>query len=194
MNYYYLVAQIFYNFNPYLIKQINHTKMENTDDLQKYFDTNQYITTIVGAEPSNAKSVDMDKISQLIFLLTDPANKDVKEETLITLKRDKGDELLLQCIASPKSLPIRHLLVAACWESEINFSKYLSFFILLALDENYLISLEAITTIENMEGPFVPADVKEAIKKVKAEQKKLNSERAVLLNDLIVRLESFISE
>jgi aspartyl-tRNA(Asn)/glutamyl-tRNA(Gln) amidotransferase subunit B len=38
---------------------------------------------------------------------------------------------------------------------------------LLALDENYLISLEAITTIENMEGPFTDTDVVAAIKKVK---------------------------
>ncbi|HRG39721.1 MAG TPA: hypothetical protein PK289_14420, partial [Bacteroidia bacterium] len=66
-------------------------------------------------------------------------------------------------------------------------------FILLALDTNYLISLEAITTIENMEGPFVEKDVKEAIQKVKTEQKKISSERAVLLNDLIMTLEGFVT-
>ena len=82
--------------------------------------------------------------------------------------------------------------MAACWESEINFSKYLSFFILLALDNNYLISLEAITTIENMEGPFEEKEILEAIKKVKAEQKNIPSERAVLLNDLVMTLEGFM--
>lgn len=164
--------------------------MENTNDLKKYFDTTQYATTIVGEK---AVEVAEDKITSLISLLTDPSNKDVKEEALITLKKEKAGEVLLQAIASPKSLPYRHLLVAACWECEINFSKYLPFFILLALDPNYLISLEAITTIENMEGPFVEKDVKEAIQKVKTEQKKISSERAVLLNDLIMTLEGFVT-
>ena len=76
------------------------------------------------------------------------------------MEKEKGGDTLLVAIASPKAKDVRHLLVAACWESEINFTKYLPFFILLALDENYLISLEAITTIENMEGPFTETDVK----------------------------------
>jgi hypothetical protein len=170
--------------------------MENTDDLKKYFDSNQYITTIVGEQETAtmAPPVAEDKISTLISLLTDPSNKDVKEETLITLKKEKAGDVLLQAIASPKSLTNRHLLVAACWESEINFSKYLPFFILLALDTNYLISLEAITTIENMEGPFVENAVKEAIKKVKAQQKDIPSERAILLNDLVMTLERFLEQ
>jgi hypothetical protein len=169
--------------------------MENTDDLKKYFDTNQYITTIVGEQDTVTMTapVTEDKITTLISLLTDPSNKDVKEETLITLKKENAGEVLLQAIASPKSIASRHLLVAACWESEINFSKYLPFFILLALDKNYLISLEAITTIENMEGPFIEKDVKEAIKKVKTEQKDIPSERAILLNDLVMTLERFIA-
>lgn len=166
--------------------------MDDTNDLKKYFDTTQYATTIVGGEQKTV-TVAEDKITSLISLLTDPSNKDVKEEALITLKKEKAGDVLLQAIASPKSLPNRHLLVAACWESEINFSKYLPFFILLALDSNYLISLEAITTIENMEGPFVEKDVKEAIQKVKTEQKKISSERAVLLNDLIMTLEGFVA-
>lgn len=166
--------------------------MENTDDLKKYFDANQYVTKIVGSQEVTPP-VSEDKITTLITLLTDPSNKDVKEEALITLKKEKAGEVLLQAIASPKSLAHRHLLVAACWESEINFSKYLPFFILLALDNNYLISLEAITTIENMEGPFDEKAVAESIKKVKAEQKNIPSEKAVLLNDLVMTLEGFMA-
>jgi hypothetical protein len=170
--------------------------MENTNDLNKYFNSKEYITTIVGG---NAEDVTLpvtkeDKITSLISLLTEPANKDVKEETLLTLKKEKGGDTLLLAIASPKAKNVRHLLVAACWESEINFSKYLPFFILLALDEDYLISLEAITVIENMEGPFTEADVTSAIKKVKEAKKKITTEKIVLLNDLIVTLENYIKK
>ncbi len=167
--------------------------MENTEDLKKYFDSKEYITTIVGKDGElNVANADESKISSLISLLTDPANKDFKEATLLTLRKEKGGDILLLAIASPKAKNVRHKLVSACWESEINFSHYLSFFILLSLDNDYLVSLEAMTVISMMEGPFNNADVKEAIKKVKAEQKNITTEKAVLLNDLVGTLEGFI--
>ena len=169
--------------------------MKASDDLAKYFNSKEYATTIVGeTEDVNFPVTNEDKISSLISLLTDPANKEIKEEALITLKKEKGGDTLLLAIASPKANNVRNILVAACWESEINFSKYLPFFILLALDENYLISLEAITTIEYMEGPFTEKDITEAIKKVKAFKKDITTERQVLLNDLIVTLEGFLNK
>jgi hypothetical protein len=166
--------------------------MESNDNLKKYFDSKEYITSIVGLDSnSEPKPANEEKLSILISLLTDPSNKDVREETLVTLKKDKGGDLLLTAIASPKSDGKKHILVAACWESEINFSKYLPFFILLALSDDYLISLEAITVIENMEGPFEEEHMKEGIKKIREKQKNINSERVVLLNDLVVTLDSF---
>lgn len=170
--------------------------MDATDDLKKYFNSKEYATTIVGntEEGVTMPVTNEEKISALISLLTDPANKEIKEEALLTLKKEKGGDTLLVAIASPKAKEVRHLLVAACWESEINFSKYLPFFILLALDENYLISLEAITTIENMEGPFTETDVTSAIKKVKELKKNITNERQVLLNDLVDTLTSFLTK
>lgn len=168
--------------------------MENTEDLKKYFDSKEYITTIIGKEGEEEPvTIDESKISNLISLLTDPANKEFKEGTLLTLKKENGGNLLLLSIASPKAENVRHKLVAACWESEINFSHYFSFFILLALDKDYLVSLEAITVISTMEGPFNNDDVREAIKKVKAAKETITTEKVVLLNDLIDTLEGFIA-
>ncbi len=167
--------------------------MENNDDLKKYFDSKEYSTTIIGGkEGDEIPVVNEDKLTALISLLTDQSNKDVREEALVTLKKNKGEELLLTAIASPKSDGKKHLLVAACWESEINLSKYLPFFILLAISDDYLVSLEAITTIENMEGPFDATQLKNGIKKVKEKQKAISSEKAVLLNDLVVTLEKHL--
>ncbi|HEX8517668.1 MAG TPA: hypothetical protein VF868_15830 [Bacteroidia bacterium] len=166
--------------------------MENNEDLKKYFDSKEYITTIVGkSDETEQAPVSESKITNLISLLTDPSNKEIKEEALVTLKKDKGEELLLTAIASPESDGKKHILVAACWESEINFSKYLPFFVLLAMSDDYLVSLEAITVIENMEGPFEKDHLKNGIKKIKEKQKSISSERVVLLNDLVVTLETF---
>lgn len=169
-------------------------EQENTnDDIQKYFNSKEYNTAIIGSDKgAPQESPDEGKISTLITLLTDASDKAVKEQALLTLKKEKkGAELLLMAIASPKSDGHKHTLVAACWESEINFSKYLSFFILLAMHDDYLVSLEAITAIENMEGPFEETHLQEGIKKIKAKQKGMESERAVLLNDLLHTLQHF---
>ena len=177
--------------------------MENNDDLKKYFDSKEYLTKIIGVDadgsaPLNdgidSSTIDESKISNLISLLTDPANKEFKEITLLTLKKEKGGNILLLAIASPKAKNVRHKLVAACWESEINFSHFFSFFILLALDNNYLVSMEAITVISTMEGPFNNEVVKEAILKVKAAQQTSTNEKVVLLNDLIDTLGGFITK
>ncbi len=161
------------------------------ENFKKYFDNKEYVTKIVGAEEeTEGLSVANDKITSLIQLLTLSENKDFKEETLMILKKEKAGDLLITAIKKTKKN--KHILVAACWESEIDFSNYLPYFIDLALDSDYLVSLEAITVISTMEGPFVADDVKSSISKVKEEQKKLNSERDVLLNDLAITLEVFL--
>ena len=44
--------------------------------------------------------------------------------------------------------------MAACWESGLDFSKYLEFFIQLIIGSDYGLCMEACTVIECMEGPF----------------------------------------
>lgn len=167
--------------------------MDKKEELKKLFDSNQYSTLIVGETNDSVKHKE-DKISTVISLLTDPENKDVREETLLTLKKEKGESLLIAAINNPKAKGKKHILVAACWESEINFSNQLPFFIKLAMDNDYLVSLEAITVIENMEGPFNEADVKESIKLLKQHQQQLNTEQVVLVNDLVNTLNGFITK
>jgi hypothetical protein len=165
--------------------------MENKDDPKKFFNPDDYVTKIISGEEDQVPATKKGKVSTLIALLTDPENKDVKEETLLTLKKEKAGQLLIDALKQVKSAEKKAVLAAACWESEIDFSKDLSFFVDLACDKEYLVSLEAITVIDTMEGPFNKSDVLGAIKKVKAEQKKLDNERVVLLNDLAVKLEGF---
>ncbi len=169
--------------------------MENKDNLKKFFDSKEYSTAIVGNDDNyQFTNLPEDKITLVIDLLTNPDNKELKEEALLTLKKDKGGDVLISAINSPKAKKNKHHLIAACWESEINFSNHLDFFVELALNDDYFISLEAITVIENMEGPFKPEAIKEGIKKVKAKQKTITTEKAVLLNDLTMTLEAFLKK
>lgn len=168
--------------------------MENkaTDNPQKFFNTKEYITKIIGVAENDAEEASNNKeVDLLTSLLTDPKHKDAKEETLLMLKKEKKGEFLLMAIAQQKNKSLVPALVAACWESEINFSKYLPFFVLLVLDDDYLVSLEAITVITEMKGPFEPEHLKQAIVKIKDTKKSITNEKQVLLNDLVDTLIGF---
>ncbi len=164
---------------------------ENKDELQKLFDEKQYRTAIVGSgDDFVTNEPKEDKFTSLISLLTDPSNKDFREETLITLKKEKAGDLLITAIKSPKGKKYKAVLVAACWESEINYSNNLSFFTELVMDPDYLVSLEAITVIETMEGPFDQKEMQASINTLKEFKKKINTEQLVLINDLVNVLQS----
>jgi hypothetical protein len=162
------------------------------NEQEKYFDDKNYITKIIKSDDDILNEDGEDKKAKsLVELLTLPENKDFKEEALLTLKKENAGDLLIEVVKKNKKN--RAVLIAACWESEINFSKYLSFFIPYALDDDYFISLEAITVIGTMEGPFDNDEIVKAIEDVKAKQKQMNSERVVLYKDLIDTLQSFKS-
>lgn len=153
--------------------------MEN--ESQKYLNEEQYRTIFVKAD-ENEDALN-DSSSALISLLTDPTNKEFKEDGLILLKKEKAGHLLINAIKQAKEH--QHVLVAACWESEINFSEHLTFFVELVMDNNYLVAIEAMTVIENMEGPFDQNQIKESILKLKEFKKSLSNEKLVLVNDLL---------
>ena len=122
--------------------------------------------------------------------LTLSENRDFKEEALLILKKEKAGDLLITAIK--KTEKSKHILVAACWESEINFSNNLPFFVELATHTDYLVALEAMTVISNMEGPFDTNQVNEALLKLRNYLTTSASERKVLINDLIFTLEGFL--
>jgi hypothetical protein len=160
-------------------------------EAEKYFDKKNYVTKIIKSDEEESEGeYKGSKITALIELLTLPENRDFREEALLTLKKENAGDLLIEAIKKNKKH--KAVLVAACWESEINYSKHLPFFINLALDTDYLVSLEAITVIETMEGPFETDALKQGIAIVKEEQRKHNSERVVLLNDLSNTLETYL--
>ncbi len=170
-------------------------KEKEENDYKKYFNPKEYITHIVGGDTTKEDQPEKeDEIKLLTNLLTDPKHKDVKEETLLELKKEKKGDVLLLAIANQKDKKLLPLLIAACWESEINFSKYMPFFVLLALDDDYFISLEAMTVISTMEGPFDQVQIRDAIGKIKETQKKTTSEKLVLLNDLIDTLMGYVEK
>lgn len=113
-------------------------------------------------------------------------------EFLSSLKNSKAREQVMECLNNPIFIDKRVNILSTIWNSPLDYSEYLPEFISLAANGDFLITLECLTILENLEGPFEEADLLEAqliLKEyhengVKDPQKDhLMSEIALLLKD-----------
>lgn len=107
------------------------------------------------------------------------------------LKNQESVEMMKSIIEETKDKDAKQVLVAACWENGLNFSVHLPFFVDLVLDEEYLISIEAFTVIENMPGPFVNEDVQQCLDTVHIWLDGPGSENEGIVNSLLEVLKGF---
>ncbi len=109
-------------------------------------------------------SDDRKLIGNFIALLTDSSNREVKEDVLAVLRTAKAQQFLVDLLGMKEYKTKQKELVAACWESGLDFSAHLDIFSALictpAISNEVL--LEAITVVEEMQGPFDPTMQKNA--------------------------------
>jgi hypothetical protein len=127
------------------------------DDPSHYFNEEHFTTLVLNSDSFAQKN--KEQIENLVSLLSKGGIED-KDEALRILKKEDGREMLLFAIAGDDFKSFRQQLVAACWESGLDFSKFLEFFVQIILGSEYAVCMEACTVIECMEGPF-PSSIKE---------------------------------
>jgi hypothetical protein len=154
------------------------------DDPEFYFDENNFLTVVLNSEDFSKKN--SEEIKNLVDLISSEIRED-KDKALILLKQEDGRELLLSAIANKSFRESRSKLIAACWESGLDFSKYLEAFVILILSGNYMEALEALTVIENMESKL-PEEIKMLSIKKMEEACQTESEK----NDLLIQAISFL--
>ncbi len=126
--------------------------------------------TIIAAIEKLREIGDETVIPHIIQLLVKHPLEDVKNAAshfLFDLKDPKVLPTLISEIQNPDNKEFQRILVSACWESSINCSAYLPFFVDLAIISDYMVCLECLTVIENMVGPFDLQELNDAIEKVK---------------------------
>ena len=136
---------------------------------EKLFDEKEYATLIIGSEGMSKK--DTNNADLLTLLISSKSTREEKDEALIQLKENKAQDFIMGAIIKTKKLEHKALLVSACWETGLDFSKHFSTFIDLIGHENFAVSLEAFTVIQEMETEIEPDLLKKALaalKKVKA--------------------------
>ena len=128
----------------------------------------------------------------MVDLLSNPVHKGYKEDTLRELKTPAGKILLLETIALHRGSFQLPFLVAACWECGNDFSEALPFFVLLAIEEDLPVALEALSVLEEINAvtdinglALAILNIEKAILSAPPEKKFLLDEIHKHLNDLI---------
>jgi hypothetical protein len=135
-----------------------------------FHESENFISAYFGELPEDvAKSIprqsDKKLLDSLVAQLTDPRLRETKDEVLRLLKENNAQDLLVDVTRNEQDVERQRVLIAACWETGLDFSKHLLFFVELAVNGNYDHCLEAMTVItENMAGPFDAQEVEKAMR------------------------------
>lgn len=119
-------------------------------DPAKLFDEKEYSTIIIGNEGASKK--DTNNADYVTILVSSKSTREEKDEALKLLKENNARDFMLSAITKTKNPEQKALLVAACWETGLDFSKDYLFFIELICHENFAVSFEAFTVIQEMEA------------------------------------------
>jgi len=133
-------------------------------------------------------------LPELARLLNRNRNQEVisaVRNVFFDLKNPASVDVMKNIISETIDKDAKQVLVAACWECGLNFSVYLPFFVELVLDEEYLISIEAFTVIENMPGPFINEDVQQCLDTVYTWLDGPGNENEGIVNSLLEVLKGF---
>lgn len=135
-------------------------------DPQKLFDEKEYSTVILGSESSS--KLDGDNADYVTVLVSPKTSREEKDEALIKLKENKAQAFMVKAIQKTKKNDQKATIIAACWETGLDFSNYFPFFVDLINDEDFHVSFEAFTVIQEMESDITKEQLSEALTKLQS--------------------------
>ncbi|HLG02716.1 MAG TPA: hypothetical protein VI731_03915 [Bacteroidia bacterium] len=142
-------------------------KNENPELKPVYHISENFSSVFLGAVPEHLrveeKNVDQG-LTQTILSFLEARNNDLKQEFLAALRNNNAGELLVLMLQTKAHAKHTKELLVTCWETGIDFSPWIEFFVEYLFHKDPAIAIEAITVIEEMAGPFSP----EIITKVNA--------------------------
>jgi len=128
----------------------------------------------------------------LINLLNESKNEEVNKQVyslLCELKQTASIPILLEAIINEKYVGIQETLLRICWENGLDYSPYISTFVGIVINGNFMNAFEAFTIIENMEGVFAKEELEKLIEKLTFSLAESTSEKKSLITDLIKLLQ-----
>ena len=115
-------------------------------------------------------------------------------EFLACLKDSKARSIMMDLIQQTDLKEYQQLLLSTIWNSPLDYTDYLEVFVDLALKGDFIITLECLTIIENLDGPFSEKSVMEAqvLLGAYAESNPYkNSQKGMLISEIALLIKDF---
>lgn len=125
------------------------------------------------------------------LLLKGLPEKQSKEivELLSSLKDSDTCVEIMEVITDVNFLSIRKKILESIWNMQVDFSSYIDDFVKIALEGDFIETLDCLTIIENLNGPFMEEDILECqlhIKNYLESTTPKDEKKAVLLSEIAV--------
>jgi hypothetical protein len=117
---------------------------------EKLFDEKEYATLIIGNDVGSKS--DLKNADFISIIVNDKSTREEKDEALLILKTHRANNLLISAIAKTKNPIHKALVIAACWETGLDFSEHYLTFVELICSDHFNVSFEAYTVISEMEA------------------------------------------
>ncbi len=127
-------------------------------------------------------------IPVLLDLLHQSQNPEIKSKItglFGNLKEKSAVPLIIEAIQDQKYAPELKQLVSCCWENGLDYSNYLSVFVDLLINSDFLIAFEAYTVITNMVTTIDQAKIDIEIEKLDQTMHTTTEDKKVLMLDVI---------
>ena len=115
-------------------------------------------------------------------------------EFLACLKDRKARSVMMDLIQQTELKEYQQLLLSTIWNSPLDYTDYLEVFVDLALKGDFIITLECLTIIENLDGPFSEKSVMEAQVLLGAYAESnpdKNSQKGMLISEIALLIKDF---
>ena len=133
----------------------------------------------------SGKSADIPFLIELLHLTTNPEIKSKITGLFANLKESDAIPLIIEAIQNQKYAPELKELVASCWENGLDYSNYLTLFVDLLIDSEFLVAFEAYTVIVNMTAQIDQAKIDAEIDRLEQAMQTTADQKKALLLDVI---------
>jgi hypothetical protein len=156
---------------------------------QKYFDEKKYRTLIVGKDGIKNTEELGDVINELMEGKVIPEER---EELLNKIKASNPEKVLLKALTTVKDRTKKARLISIYWEIGLDCTADFLFFVKQACEGDYMIAMECLTVIENIENE-VPAEQLKEARELLSDKINSNPESAPMLEEILNWVEGRLS-
>lgn len=124
----------------------------------------------------------------LLEMLHLSQNAEIKSRIIAlfsNLKESDAIPLIVEAIQNQKYAPEMKELVSCCWENGLDYSKYLSLFVDLLIEGDFLVAFEAYTVITNMTTTIDQEIIDQEIEKLDQAMRSSSDEKKALMLDVV---------